>query len=170
MLWELNQNLNLNLNLLTYMRLGSACTNFFQSLPRGRTTTGASLNIGNFLLGFKKGSISIRKIFTKRSLIKKPVETRTQSKTFFRLISEPVGDPATIRRLFSDWGGSFLPNIVREFMIKFSSNILGLNVRLSHFVDNATRNCTFCYLQNRQIFNDETFYIFFLPATPLTDF
>jgi hypothetical protein len=43
-----------------------------------------------------------------------------------------------------DWNTGGLNNRVRTFIFKFYNNLLGLNTRLSHFVVNQNRGCTFC--------------------------
>ncbi len=40
---------------------------------------------------------------------------------------------------------------------KYFNNLLGLNLRLSHFVANQQRGCTFCSLNNVAIIPDKTF-------------
>ena len=48
------------------------------------------------------------------------------------------------------------------FLFKFFNNILGINTRLSHFVPNHSRGCTFCTLNGTIPIPDETFlHIFF---------
>jgi len=165
-LWDMNLEFNLNINLLTYMRLGAACTSYNQSLPRNRKTTGASVNVGAFLNGFKKGSKQVRKVLNFKEIEKKPLASRGHIKTYIRLVGEPMPDPQQFKNIFADWGASYLPNIIREFILKFCSNTLGLNVRLSHFVDGASRSCTFCNAALPRIITDETFlHLFFSCGT-----
>jgi len=46
------------------------------------------------------------------------------------------------------------------FFFKFYNNILGLNIRTSHFVPNQNRNCTFCSASGQM--HDESFiHLFF---------
>jgi hypothetical protein len=57
---------------------------------------------------------------------------------------------------------SFFENKTREFLFKFYNNLLGLNVRISHFNNNIGRGCTFCTLKNADPVPDETFlHLFF---------
>jgi exonuclease III len=53
-LLDINENFNLGLNLLTYMRLGTSLTNFFRSLKRNRETDSTCLGVEHFLLRFKQ--------------------------------------------------------------------------------------------------------------------
>ncbi len=58
------------------------------------------------------------------------------------------------------WNISGITNRIRTFFFKFYNNILGLNIRTSHFVPNQNRNCTFCSASGQM--NDESFiHLFF---------
>jgi hypothetical protein len=60
------------------------------------------------------------------------------------------------------WGKSFLDNSTRAFLFKLHNNILGINTRLSHFVRNHSRICTFCNITRNPIDEDETpLHLFF---------
>jgi hypothetical protein len=64
----------------------------------------------------------------------------------------------------SFWNSSGILNRIRTFAFKFYNNLLGINTRLSHFVQNQQRGCTFCVLSNNGNGNipDETFsHIFY---------
>jgi len=51
---------------------------------------------------------------------------------------------------------------LREFILKFLGNILGLGVRIAHFVQGASRSCTFCINSVPPVETDETFiHLFF---------
>jgi hypothetical protein len=43
-------------------------------------------------------------------------------------------------------GKSFFDNSTRTFLFKLHNNTLGINARISHFVANQSRTCTFCNL------------------------
>jgi len=86
MLWEINRDCEINLNLLTYMRVGAACTNHVNSLPRNRISDGSALSLGNFFNSFKKGSKSIRRILMRRNLYKCSVEKRNHVRAFYRVV------------------------------------------------------------------------------------
>jgi len=60
------------------------------------------------------------------------------------------------------WVCHFLPNNLREFILKFNSNLLGINTRVSNFVENRERACTFCLLNRIHNPPDETFLHIFL--------
>jgi hypothetical protein len=153
-----NGNLNLNLTFLTYLRLTGACGSYVTGLKNSRENNGTSLDLRDFFVSFKKGSAPVRRFLSSKKKI--PIVQTQAVKTFFRLIQFENLDDTRIRPLFSLWGEAALPNHFREFLFKFYNNILGLNTRVSHFVQNHDRNCTFCIQQGKQ--NDESFRHFFL--------
>ncbi len=64
--------------------------------------------------------------------------------------------------VISLWNAQGLTNRSKVFLFKFFNNILGINTRLSHFVPNHPRGCTFCVLNGTLSVPDETFmHIFF---------
>jgi hypothetical protein len=73
-----------------------------------------------------------------------------------------------LEKIVGLWNQTFFPNKLREFIYKFNNNILGLNVRVSHFNQNISRSCTFCRLQNVPVpvpTPDETFIHLFFSCT-----
>jgi hypothetical protein len=73
-------------------------------------------------------------------------------------------DPPAKERVglwLSLWNTGGLNNRIRTFMFKFYNNLLGLNTRLSHFVANQNRGCTFCD-GNGTTVPDESFIHIFL--------
>jgi hypothetical protein len=155
---------NINLNLNTYLRLTGALSYFANNLKANRTTNGTSLSISDFFGTFKKGSKSIRSILvTKKGPAPKSI---TQVKTFFRVTNldlNPTED-IIIKQNLAIWSYVNISNDLREFIFKFFNNSLGLNTRVSHFVADTGRNCTFCVLKN--ILNeDETFEHLFYSCT-----
>ena len=144
-LWDINNSTNLGLNLLTFMRLGTACTNTLNCTRNNRVNNNhTSVAISNFLTNFKKGSKPIRNVLTRKKIGNKCILNRPSTVTFFRLIDLPFPEKNLIEELFAEWNTFSLPNKLREFMFKFVGNILGLNTRIAHFVDNPDRLCTFC--------------------------
>jgi hypothetical protein len=57
---------------------------------------------------------------------------------------------------------------LRDFIYKFRNNILGINTRVSHFVNNISRTCTFCVIANARNAVDETFSHLFYDC-PITN-
>jgi hypothetical protein len=84
------------------------------------------------------------------------------------MVSQTVIDRIDIfSSSLSFWGLSCLLNTLREFIFKFFHNRLGLNTRVSHFVE-TSRWCTICNVVGKSLgpFDDETFYhLFFVCPT-----
>jgi hypothetical protein len=162
----INQNLNIGLNVITYMRLTGSLSNFYRSLKQNRPTNGTSLDLLDFFKSYKKGSKGKRKIITAN-------KTQDVSKlrcivSFGNINGITIADigEAQIKRQIGLWACSFLKNELREFIFKFYNNSLGINTRISHFVDNVSRNCTFCTIKNVNN-NDETFFHLFVNCAQL---
>ena len=160
---EINQKLGANINLITYLRLGEAIVYFTRNFTGNarRISDGSAITLENFLLRFKNGSRPLRVLLT-RSRKQKKVEERTHVKTFLRLAD--IGNPDTKHIMNSQefWSYSFIPNSIREFILKFNSNLLGINTRVGHFVANHSRSCTFCTAKHIVDPPDETFkHLFF---------
>ena len=110
-------------------------------------------------LALKKRSGSIRKILEKDRCKHVNVSNSTTVITFFRLVDTPPAEEHFLKNMLGFWGSFFLSNKHREFSFKFYNNTLGLNTRLSHFVVNNTRSCTFCLANNLANPQDESFAI-----------
>jgi hypothetical protein len=101
-------------------------------------------------------------IFLDWGLNKTQFGNRTHIRTFLRLAEVGNPDIKFVKNSQEFWAYSFLPHNLREFILKFNSNILGLNTRVSNFVPNHSRACTFCFKSNMPAPPDETFkHIFF---------
>jgi hypothetical protein len=123
---------------------------------------GTGLSLETFITRFKKGSRQFRRILGCGLDSKIRCKNRGNIKTFFRLINLDVIDEEELLKFNRHWVISVLPNKTREFAYKFASNILGLNVRVSHFNRNISRECTFCRLKNVNNAPDECFlHLFF---------
>jgi hypothetical protein len=112
----------------------------------------------DFLNSFKKGSKSIHRILsnTVRSNNFVLADMRV-TKKYFALIDLPVPEEAQLKILYSVWGQNFLPNKFRDFIFKFTNNLLGLNIRTVHFTDRVNRSCTFCTVAGTNNPHEETF-------------
>jgi len=153
---EINRRTTLNLNLLTYMRLGAALNFYRVQLGANRISDGSKLSLENFLLRFKKGSKPIRMTMQKCRKIK-PINDRTHIKTLLRITSCVGIEVRHLKNSQEFWSYPFLPNYIREFILKFNSNLLGINTRVFNFVENHSRACSFCELKKINPAPDETF-------------
>ncbi len=159
----LNREYNIGFNHLTHFRLGLILTNFKNNFKP--TNTGVrllSIEVETFLNNFKKGSKPLRKAMElKKSATKKATDIRSVH-TYFRLIDMEMEDEPFIQTANKWWDFHALPNNVREFLFKFRNNYLPLNTRVSNFVENIDRSCTFCNLTNIHPVQEETFlHLFF---------
>ena len=92
------------------------------------------LSLTAFLKSFKKGSQSIRRIFTSDRNEKIKAREINTVRTFFQLINTETAPEACVRSFLAFWGFNFITNRQREFSFRFYNNTLGINSRLSHFV------------------------------------
>jgi len=165
-LFDINENYNLGFNLLTYMRLGTAITNFFRNLKPNRVTDSTSLGVEKFLLRFKQGSRPIRNILGLSNNKNNFIINQGFVKTFYRLSGIRPICPEKTKLFLEFWDNSSLPNRLREFILKFNFNLLGINTRVAHFAENVGRSCTFCRIKNSGAISDESFiHLFFECST-----
>jgi exonuclease III len=113
--------------------------------------TGTGISLQTFFATWKKGSKKLRNYLTldKREYV--PHNIIKFSSNF-----EIIIDFNKSRYLNKGWINSFLRNSIRTFIFKFHNNTLTYNTVLSHFVENISRNCTFCDLNLNPEVEDET--------------
>jgi hypothetical protein len=155
--------LGLNMNLNTYLRVISSCSNHKSSLKNTRSTNGTSLCMKDFFKTFKKGLRSLRKVLLRNHKNSIVLGGLRQVKKYLSLVDLPYAENCTqIRLLYESWGYDYLDNKFQDFLFKFSNNLLGLNVRTVHFTERINRGCTFYELRGVQNPPDETFvHLFF---------
>jgi hypothetical protein len=159
---NVNRIFGVELNLLTYMRLTGACQNFSTKMGRKICENNTSLGLREYFNTFKKGSSSLRRVLSKKKTKLNLAGGNPCVKTFLRITNIVESEEAKIRVLFAFWANCFIPNQFREFAYKFCNNALGINTRLSHFVADRGRGCTFCILAGTNQPPDETFlHLFF---------
>ncbi len=152
---------NLNISPLTYMRLTLSLNHLFSTLKKIGPNDGTATKIENFLQRFKKGSKPIRAVL---SAEKTPGEFSlpNHARTFLRLNEITLEDESInhIKKWLGDWNSSWYPTkIKKNFILKFISNKLPVNVRLAHMVPGVhiDRSCTFCNIAKRLPAPEETF-------------
>ena len=167
---EINEQFDLNLNLLTYMRLGEAVTFFLRNNNVNANEDDSSFSMGSFLSSFKKGSRPIRRVLANFNLKKFNLDKQPHVAQFFRIIGVNVVENKLLKTWLGFWSQNMLPNRLKEFIFKFNSNILGTNVRISHFVQNIRRDCTFCSLKNLHPCPEENFEHLFFSCNTTDDY
>jgi hypothetical protein len=142
---EICMDTGINFSLVTYMRLSGIISAGCGRFGPVRIPDPPQKNIINLFSGTRKGSRAIRNALDKS---KHDVEITKLSRlrqvnTFFNLIGVPVPVPDMLKKIYGSWGWYFLPNKTRDFAFKFFNNMLGLNTRLAHFVEQR-RACDLC--------------------------
>jgi hypothetical protein len=92
----------------------------------------------------KRPGKKLRESLTKKRKTEFDVSKSRTVVSFSTLVRLPVPKKETVGTLLGLWNTGGLNNRVRTFIFKFYNNLLGLNTRLSHFVVNQNRVCTFC--------------------------
>jgi hypothetical protein len=128
---------------------------FLEKRPEGLQGE-TSRTISNFLGSYRKGSKKVRKILLKKDNLV-DVKKETIAKTFIRLTGiGPLGNKE-LEKIYEIWSFGYLNNSVREFCLKFYSNILGINTRVNNFNPDVGRLCTLCIRDNNPAPEEETF-------------
>jgi hypothetical protein len=138
---QLNMDVNINFSLVEYMRLSEAITFFLDK--KKRCAGGRSDWCSGLFLSFDKGSKKIRKALSakgpKIDILKVPSMT-----TFLNISTIGNATEKITRNAAGFWNFSLIKNTMKEFQYKFIFNQLGLNSRVSHFVQNYSKACTLC--------------------------
>jgi hypothetical protein len=164
-LHDINMDFENRISLVTYMRLAGFFRNADKKIfcrydgPEGST-------VGKFLQRFKKGSQKFRLILT---MGKSVVNSRLGDKNVLSYLKiTGIGLIPAVCKLYKDsmllgwWAYGFFPNRVRDFLFKFTHNILGINSRVAHFNNNVSAGCTMCMLEKKIPTPAETFvHLFF---------
>jgi hypothetical protein len=156
--------LGINLTPESYALLKDCLLGFLRRFNMHKSD-GSSNNICDAFCSIKKPSKKIRQTLTTKRFLSAKLEKSTNFNTFFRLLEIDYQNLKKIETCFTAWSRSRGTNRYRTFAFKFYNNLLGLNTRTSHFVQNPNRNCTFCTLKGVPIGNDETFKHLFLSCT-----
>jgi hypothetical protein len=95
---------------------------------------------------------------------KKPFDLEKQvfTVTFLRITETEYDNGSNHSERMALWKKNGINNRMKTFIFKFFNNLLGINTRLSHFVDNWSRKCTFCNSKAEINQSDETFKHLFL--------
>jgi len=144
------------------MRLGTACVNFYGTIRANRITNGTCVSMAQFLNSFKKGSSPLRRILYNSKTKNIPITNRRHVISFLRITELAEPDCTVLSRTNESWNICQYPNKVREFILKFNSNILGINTRVSNFANEISRECTFCATAKNLPAMEESFlHLFF---------
>jgi hypothetical protein len=159
---ELLIEFNLDLSLVGYADLVRCLNHYVRRLKPNERNNGSNTTLFESVGILKKPGKKIRSLFLKKR--RKAFELRTQgaTETFLNVSGVSFPGEKQYGTAISMWNGQGITNRVKVFLFKFFNNILGINTRLSHFVPNHTRGCTFCSTNGINPVPDETFvHIFF---------
>jgi hypothetical protein len=162
-LGTIEDDLGVIFSLATYLRLGEA---MHLVLTRyARSLHAVSQTLPNFFK--KKGGEAkrVRRICEHEIVNKKNIDDNTTFKTFCRLSGLVTEEFLHKSKVFSFWSRNFLSNKVRDFFYRYLNNQLPINTRVSHYVNNVVRTCTFCMLSRNQAPEDESFVHLFLDCS-----
>ena len=102
---EINEQFNLNLNLITYMRLGAAIN--FYLRQRARVVTGLAVGLAGFLNRFKKGSKQIRKILITKTNPPYIVQQAQHVRSYAELTDTAIPNEKSLTFWLNSWNNIF---------------------------------------------------------------
>jgi hypothetical protein len=112
---------------------------------------GSSVELKTFCNRFSRGSKPFRKLLTDMVPDEIPRNILTYAENTQTIIGLDMG-----RLINGLWGFTFFTNSMRLFLFKMHTNILGLNNRVAHFVNDHSPICTFCRIRLLNDAPDET--------------
>ena len=107
---EINLKLDIELSLLTYIKIGQAITFFNSKLKAGRHTNGLSLSLTFFLKRAVKGSKGYRKTLTEGRGQAKKISELPAVISFYNLIQMEKAEVSQLKRMYARHVGFFLPS------------------------------------------------------------
>jgi hypothetical protein len=147
----------LEISVEAYGLLARFLNHYVARIRPNRLNNGSSVSIREEFCLVKKPGKKIRTVLAKHRKKNFEIEKAKATVTFCEVSGTQFTDPVSFGFRISLWGVRGIPNRYRTFLFKYFNNLLGLNVRLSHFVANQQRGCTFCSLTNAATIPDETF-------------
>jgi hypothetical protein len=140
-----------------FMVISDACLALIDRNRKDNLFDKTVCDIRTFMCRVRQGSKHIRKV-----LGPAPSGTVPHNLIKFAECAEIVIDSSAAVVINGLWGKSYLDNSTRTFLFKLHNNTLGINARLSHFVRNHSRICTFCALTRNPVDEDENIlHLFF---------
>jgi hypothetical protein len=102
--------------------------------------------VWRFLLNLFRGDPARTVEFSEVQNIKMSDNNSLQK--FFEFVGIPILEESVLKHCWSAWNHTYFNNQQREFLFKFFNNILGLNARVTHFVQNHSAECSICIANN----------------------
>ncbi len=162
---EISMEYNLQLSISAYADLARCLNHYVRRLKPNERNNGSNSTIFGEFGTIKKPGKKIRKALVKKK--RKTFELRTQNCTvkFLEITGTVFPGEKQYGSVISLWNAQGITNRAKVFLFKYFNNILGINTRLSHFVPNHSRSCTFCQLVGVNPVPDETFAHLFLDCS-----
>ena len=158
---DINNTMNPPLNLVTYMRIGTTLTNFFNNHNRHaiQNRSSGSVRVEQFITRFKKGSKPFRKIIAHARIEKTSKKIKNTFKNLFEICQIPTPETDDLKKIGLSWNYGTYPNKLKYFLFQFVYNRLKTNTRLSHSArgEPVDRACTFCTADKNLPAPEETF-------------
>jgi hypothetical protein len=114
---RLNDDFNLNLDLLTYMRLSPVIMNFLAA--RANRAPAVPVGMPAFICSSASGSRVFRKVICRRETANFNILTIPSVVTFRSITDGEINDPLLLKNCLSIWNFSKQSNQLREFEYKF---------------------------------------------------
>jgi hypothetical protein len=162
---ELAFDCNLNLSLNGYADLVRCLNHYVRRLKPNTRNNGSNVSLVESVCSLKKPGKKMRMLLVKKR--RKDFEHGKQktTETFIEITGTEFPGEKHFGILSGLWNSQGIPNRARVFMFKYFNNILGINTRLSHFVPNMVRGCTFCSINGTDPIPDETFLHVFMDCS-----
>jgi len=144
---------NINLRQTSYRKIKDLITKITRKYGKN---TGEGMDLATFFRSYKKGSKKIRLILTRKYENKKEGDFR-QANTHFQVIGVDKPNTTILKVIYGSWNCSYLPNQIKTFLFKYTSNTLGTGSRITHINPEKDAGCTFCNIINIRPIPAETF-------------
>jgi Reverse transcriptase (RNA-dependent DNA polymerase) len=164
------QEMGLNLNLATWMRLRSAILSAKTRLKKVSDVSDRNCtSLNNFLRSFRKGSRKLREVLIHETKVNSKVENLRIVETFAGLTNSIVPDSKTVEACLRSWNNSFFPSDIRGFVFKFRNNLLPLTNRVANFDLNTEPVCISCRILDADTMQRESFAHCFFDCEPVNN-
>jgi hypothetical protein len=130
-----------------YVLLARCLNHYVQRIRPNARNNGSCISVEEDFGSLKKPGKKIRTTLTNYRKKNFKIEEAQSTVTFLRASGLTFTDPVSYGIRISLWGTRGVSNRIKTFLFKYFNNILGINTRLSHFVANRNRGCTFCEIK-----------------------
>jgi hypothetical protein len=154
-----------SLCLATYMRIANYFREGDGQVLKQRNEGQEGISVINFVQRFKKGSKNFRLVIqNKNERNNKKVCEKSLKK--FLSICDVAATEAVLAldikaKILAWWDFNVLPNRIRDFLFKYTHNILGLNARVAHYNQHINAACTLCTIEKKNPPRRNRLYIYF---------